>query len=413
MTLTYQSNIKVLKYLNITGLLFCVYVYIFSPPLNFVPFGLDKLIFFLAFIILTINKSWGKMYRIFRDEFAILILITLFSLIVSISHDELNNLFFYDLFLVIELIPSAYFLFIYARKIRTNQLDRIIYNVCILASITTFYLVLNPDQAIYLKTELLKFPEDLLVKFYYRGFGFSDGLFFSYPVIQGFCIGFIALGYFKKSINIIWALLFLIAIVTNARSGFIPALLGIFISVFYNPRWFTIYTIVSILLIILLLGFAGVLINQTEVLGTSFEWGSSIFEILGDLIKGEKTENVDALFSEMLVFPETIEHWVIGSGKYLFLDDTNRNTDIGFLLRLNYGGIFYLSLFVFLSFFMAKRLFSKNKSLSLLLFVSLIYLNFKADFFIVNPASRFFFLVYVVGILDVNSFQMRQKTSIL
>jgi hypothetical protein len=157
-------------------------------------------------------------------------------------------------------------------------------------------------------------------------------------------------------------------------------------------------------LLALFLPSINLMLDDQLMLKTAFEWGISTFDIIGSAFSGEKSENLATLFNDMIIFPAYPHEWLMGSGDYL-ATDINRGTDIGYLLRLNYGGMIYLSLFFMLSALMFVRLKKINTILSILLFTSLIYLNFKGDFFIVNPSSRFFFLIYVTCILNPTAFK--------
>lgn len=393
-----------------------LYTYLFSPPFVILPFGLDKPITIFSWFYLTYHSYWSDLINKFKVEFLILLFIFIFSVFINLISDININILGYDFLLLIEVIPAAYVL---QRVFNSNysvKIERILYYTSIIAGVITLFLVVNPLIAFYLKTILLRFPEELVEKFHYRGFGLSDGLFFSYPVIQGFCLAFIILG-FNRNQKYVWlylaSILCFISIVTNARSGFFPMFIGVLLSILYYPKWITKNFIISSVLIFITFGSISVFLEKSEILGTSFEWASSTFDILGDLSRGEKTENVDVLFTDMIVLPESIKEWVFGSGKYLFGNDSKNNTDIGYLLRLNYGGLMYLFLFIYLAFYMAKRVYNMNKVLSLLMFISLLYLNFKADFFIVNPASRFFFLIYVTSLTDNSSFRFQKKSSLI
>jgi hypothetical protein len=389
-----------------------IYTYIFSPPFVFLPFGIDKPIALCSWAYLTYYSYWGDLLNRFKVEFLILFFIFIISVLINLTTNSNSNLLIYDFLLLIEVIPSAYFLVKVFNYKLSLKIEKILFLSATLAGLSTLYLVLNPLTAVFIKTEILKFPNELIEKFYYRGFGFSDGLFFSYPVIQGFCLSFVILG-FNRNIRYIWlylsSFLFFISIVTNARSGFFPIFVGVILSILFYPKWIIKFFVFSCILIFLTFGSISIFLEKSEVLGTSFEWASSTIDILSDLSKGEKTENIDVLFTDMIILPESIHDWILGSGEYLFSNEQKANTDIGYFLRLNYGGIIYLFLFLFLAFFMAKRLYSFNKILSLLMFISLIYLNFKSDFFIVNSVSRFFFLVYVVSLIDNTSFRFQNN----
>ena len=114
----------------------------------------------------------------------------------------------------------------------------------------------------------------------------------------------------------------------------------------------------------------------------------------------------------MIVLPSSIDEWLIGSGKNIF-SDAHNNSDIGYFILLNYGGIFYLIMWISFCIYMFRRLYKLNNGIALILFISLVYLNYKGDFFIVNSGSRFFFLIYSLIVMDsslfVNSINRKAK----
>jgi hypothetical protein len=285
-------------------------------------------------------------------------------------------------------------------KNRGLRLDKIMITSSIVASFISIYLILNPDLALYLKQFVLKYPENLIEKFYFRGYGFSDGLFFAYPVILGFCAGMIIMGINQKKIFVACLFPMLIAIFANARSGLVPIFVSIILVILFNFRNFINNTFFISLALLLLSGIIMTFIRGNELLNTSFEWGLTSFGIFS----GEDDGNLSALLGDMLVFPQNMQDWLFGSGEFIFTDH-KYTTDIGYLLRLNFGGIFYSLLFFVLIFYMFFRLLKINKYIAYLLFISLIYCHFKGDFFIVNPSSRFFFFVYSVSILNPNCFK--------
>ena len=353
--------------------LIAIYVYIYAPPLQFVPFGLDKLILCFSILYVTFRKRWCQFYKYFSKELILLFFIVVCSLFIHIIHREDSILLKYDVLLLLEVFICPYALFISFEEKNKVHLDQVLIVTAIIASIVSIFLLLNPQIAYDIKNNVLKFPENLIDKFIYRGYGISDGLLFSYPVILGFCASFLLLGFYENRFNIIFILFFFLSILANARSGLVPIFVGLIVDV-------------------------------------AFQWGMSTFDILGDFLAGEQGENVEVLLNDMVVWPTAFHEYIVGSGRYLFTG-YEVNTDIGYFLRLNYGGILYLLSWLQLLIFMFRRLFSLNKSVTLLLFISLLYLNYKSDFFVVNPASRFFFMVYVLCVLNIKSFSCQKTLS--
>ena len=380
-----------------------LYLYVFAPPFRILPFGIDKPFIIFSLFYITHNKKWNYLINKFRFEFFSLTLILGWSFFTTIVNGMSFSLVPNDLLLLIEVIPCSYALYLYFSHHEYVKTDEVILISAIIGSFITFYLLLNPMQAYFLKTEILKYPEHLIDRFLYRGYGLSDGLLFSYPVIQGFCLSFLILGLYKRKIYYIFSIFFIVAILSNSRSGLVPIFIGLTILLIKNSKAFVKLTFVFILLGLSLFTTIIAFLEDNVILNTAVEWGMSAFNIIGDFIAGNKAENFDTLLSDMVIWPDSFLNWIIGNGKYLFTG-YNQSTDVGYFLRLNYGGIIYVMLFVILMFYMAIRIFNTNRIMSLVLFSSILLLNYKADFFVVNPGSRFFFLIYTVCILDSSLF---------
>jgi hypothetical protein len=364
------------------------------------PFGLDKIIFFASICYISYKRKWTFLISKFKLEFAFLGLIFLYSL---------NRSFFsqyygyagYDFLLLVELIPCSYALYLLMSKNDKFSIDKAVVVNGIIASIFTLFLLLNPELNVQLKTNLLKYPEEVIKTFFYRGYGISDGLFFSYPIIQGFVMGFIILGIYKNKFNIVFISLLLLSIFSNARSGIFPVFIATIISLCISPKRTMMYVFAFLLL------FQGIFVyfmDSNELFDNVFRWGMTSFDIAADFFHGEKTENMEYLLGAGIVLPHNLFGWLIGYGESFYIDG-KRTTDIGYFLRLLYGGWIYCLLFAFLLFYMFNRMLSLNKIIAFLFFLSLIYLNYKGDFFTINSASRFFFLIYCCCILDNRLFK--------
>ena len=383
-----------------------IYFYIYAPPFQFLPFGTDKPFFLFSLLYLSYHKSWMQLYVIFQREWILLISIFLFSLFVCLLHREDYGLCLYDFLLLLECLPCSYTIYLLGckAKIGTLRLNDFIIISAIIGGIISTFLLLNPEYTYYIKTSLLKYPEHLVDKFLYRGYGISDGLLFSYPVIQGFCFAFILVNVGGKNIWYKFSLLLLfVSIISNARSGFVP--IAITVLLLFRFRFLLLfkYVLAFFLLSLIFAGVMSTLIENNEMLQAATEWSKTSVDIIGDFFSGEKSENVESLLGDMVVWPKTVDEWLVGSGRNLFGDETTP-TDIGYFIRLNYGGFFYLILWAILWLFMFFRLHKANRGIALIMFISLIYLNYKGDFFVVNPGSRFFFFFYVLIVLNHSLF---------
>lgn len=386
-----------------SGYILIYYLYIYAPPFVIIPFGLDKIILILSFWYISAHHQWRDLWKTFQSEFQLLILICVVSFIICIVHRKGVGLFMYDCLLLLEAIPCAYALWRYFQKKGIKDKYKIIIYSAILGGVITAYLISDPALMQHLKESVLKYPDRLKISFLYRGYGLSDGLLFSYPVIQGYCIGIVLITLNKWNPVVVSGIILFgtLSIVLNARSGFVPVAVAIGIAFFYNfPRFFK-FVFISVIVVLIFGNILHSYIESNEMLSIAAEWSKSSIDIISDLIEGKKTENIDTLTGDMLFFPTSIDEWLIGQGVNVGSStDVPRNSDIGYVIRLMYGGMIYLLFWFFLLLTMFKRMRAVDNKLSLLVFISLIYLNYKGDYFVVVPASRFFFLIYVWTIMN-------------
>lgn len=403
-------NKSIMKLFQFVVSLLLVYVYIFAPPFQVLSLGPDKIVFFIAVFYLMYKRKLGNLLFTFKNEYVLLILLFSYSFLRGLLSNEMIY-GMYDLLLLIEVITCAYFLFYLINNDYAIRIDKLIILCSILASFISLFLILNQPIALYLKRELYRYSEQLISSFPHRGYGLSDGLFFAYPIVLGFCMSFILMGIYSRQ-N--WSILFLIpmlfAVFMNARSGIVPVFVGLILSLFFcfKSLW------KKILVLVISFGFcASILftfIKKNEMVQTALEWGMTSFSIVYDFLSGKPAENFDVLLGDMLIFPTNGLDWIFGSGEFLF-DTKGRSTDIGFLLRLNFGGILYSLILFSLLFYMILRLRARNKLVCYLLFISFIYCHFKGDFLIVHPGSRFFFLIYVLCVLKKTNFRTNILTT--
>ncbi len=408
-----------LKYIKILICSLILYFYIYSPALVIMPFGLDKLILAFSLFYILFSGNVGKCINSFKQELALLLLIAIFSVFVTTIHNgfSLNGIVMYDIFLFVEVLAVPYALLsLFDSSWRCNVSDVIIYN-SILAGCITAALLLNPAWADIMKNQILRIPELLTTNFSFRGFGFSDGLTFAYPVVQGFCAGFVICGFIRRKPFFYLGLIpIIISVFVNARSGIIPIGVALAILVFKSPLSKTIKTIIPIVIVLFLMFFF-YKPNSNSQLSESVEWGLSFFQIMGDFFSGEDAENMDALSltGTMVQFPHSISACLIGEGVSIFEEgyqDYN-NSDIGFCIRSVYGGYIYMFLWILLWIKMFRRLAKVHYNMALILFISLIYLNWKSDFFIVTASCRFFFFIYVCCIMSPTFMRVTKKEIVI
>lgn len=106
-----------------------------------------------------------------------------------------------------------------------------------------------------------------------------------------------------------------------------------------------------------------------------------------------KTGNTDIL-KTMIVLPENTWDWILGSGKNLFT--AQNNSDIGYIIQLNYGGIYFITLIfcLVISLYLKLYVFQCKRWFILLFIGTILICNIKGYFILTNPGFRFLMLLY-------------------
>ena len=329
-----------------------IYLYIYSPALQILPIGIDKLIFVIAlFFILVNRKESFRLLRFFKKDYKFLFAVFLLSLFNFIFHGGSygTGILMYDFFLLIEPIPVAIAIYILnGQKLKTDVKIAIFLSSG-LAGLITVYLLLNPGLALYIKESVLRVPEILNTYFSYRGFGFADGLLNPYPTAQGLILGLLLCGFFNvRGYYYFLSVPIFISIIVNARIGVLPVIFGLLLFLFFktsNDRGKNI--LVGIAVIALTLFYFTSYTSLLSSAEESIEWGKSTITMFSNLLHGEEVENVEALTNTMLFFPEDIWGWMIGGGYNVYGNNPlHKYSDIGYIIRLHYGGTIYLLIIV-------------------------------------------------------------------
>jgi 4-amino-4-deoxy-L-arabinose transferase-like glycosyltransferase len=243
----------------------------------------------------------------------------------------------------------------------------------------------------------------------------SDDYFFTMPIVQGLgivcCLFYV---YQEKYLYLLPIPVLLLSISFNARIGFTPMVIFLALSLIFifkksaiKPR--TILFFVALISIIVLFFNPDLFWNSKLSQGVSF--GYSFFDATSKFIfsdKYDETANYKVL-RDMVFFPDH-EKLLFGTGESIFFSN-QRNSDIGYINQLFYGGIVYLMLqfsVLFVTFFYvfkSMKFTQENLKMKVFLIVCLLTFlisNIKGYFFLVKPGLRLiyliFFLVYFINI---------------
>ena len=96
----------------------------------------------------------------------------------------------------------------------------------------------------------------------------------------------------------------------------------------------------------------------------SFDWINNFYLEIGDLFTGSTNADYNTtqtLFVDMVVLPSNTIEWIFGSGQSLFLSYSN-STDVGFFLKLNYGGLVFTGMLLILVLMIFFKTFKEKES---------------------------------------------------
>ncbi|MDO5687278.1 MAG: hypothetical protein Q4G42_07870 [Neisseria sp.] len=366
------------------------------------------------YIALYDRKFLNEFLGTFRYESILLLLIISYSLLRDLAGGEIV---YFDRFLlwVFQAFIFGFFITkIHHQKNHRNYLQRkpqtnlfnVTYWAGFIASLLTLLLILYPAfDRLYESIQLDEYYERYAsFEVRYRAYGIAENLTFTYSYVLGLFAGYSLLMINRQKYLIIPFFTFLIGVIFNARIGFVAILVFLFI-VFFQKRWSNIVTFLSLLGVILL---SYTLFAEENVLFTllSNDWALDFFRQISDTLFGTSLSQYgntfDTLTGSFVALPQDTLEWVFGSGKSLF-NAFDNNTDIGYLLQLNYGGILLLSLIILFILVTSARLIKSLKYshwFTTFLILSILILNYKGFIFAGTPGGRLLFFYYVYFIYN-------------
>lgn len=376
------------------------YLFIFNPPFAFMPVSVLKILYVLVLPFLFIKSFRRSFYRSFQKPILCMLLLIFYSFFIKFIFSSKANFATANLFILVESFFMAYVLARFYVRFYKEKAELWLLGVLLIAALISFYLILHPDFNLYVRETLLITSDlDNTKDLLFRSFGIADSLIFTYPVVLGLgvCIA-LKQAELNKWFYLV-AFLFLIVIFFNARLGIVPIVLFYLYQIVKKRRFLKIVGQLSLLVVLFMVIASSDLAKEYE---QTIAWVTDGFTEISNLLLGEeneKTGNTDVL-KTMFFFPDDIVGWLLGTGKDVFL--ASRNSDIGYILQLHYGGIPYV-LLCFLVPFSFYRLASKrnhsNPWFNFVFIGTFIGCSIKGYIFFTNPATRIFFLLLFVYVL--------------
>lgn len=380
-----------------------IYLYIHNPIFSFLGgIGSVKLLYPIAILFLFFKwKICVKVLKTFNSEFQILVLLILFCTFRTIIGGDAIILY-QHIIMVIETFFIGLFLISYGMYIQQYDIDYKLVLIACFASLVSSICFAVPTIGDFVRNDLLLISDNYLSTALFRGFGISDALTSSYGFIQGFSFALSLLYVSKNKWLIFFYPMFLISIIFNARTGFIIAVFGMIIYLLFNRKIKTIFLLIG------LIGFVFLTIQyfllNSDVAQGSILFALDFFQQLSDVSEGgglssSRTMNI---LGDMVVLPQNLGEWILGLGESLFRHPTLSNSDIGFIIQLNYGGLSYCVIWITLFIYMYRRL--KANAVSnlypILFFMFVVISNFKGNLLWNADGLRFMMLLYYTLIIN-------------
>jgi len=398
---------KLLKYII---LFIFIYIYIYNPIFQILGFGLIKILLLISILYVLFKRTLFVNFIItFKQEIALTLLIATYAISTEMWGDNQGRMVAYKhiiWFLECFFIP-IFFVAFFKDIFQSKNWENIIIFVGISASIITLFLIFNPGINAAIRSTVITDSLDVIGDSWdYRGFTIAEGSSYSYGIIQGLILSLCLLKIKENWLYILPILPLFISIIFNARIGLAPVAI-VFVLMLLNKQ----FKIKYFLFISIIVIFGYWFVNDSffaKQNSDSLEWGLSIFEDTNNFLSGnDNGSNYTTLSDNMLFFPDSAINIVFGEGNDVFLG-VNRNSDMGYVIQIFRGGVFYLLLLLSFLWIIFKNsyLYAPNKILSILFVVTIIIVNIKGDAFF-NSSSFFrLFIFYYIYSLSISKHRL-------
>lgn len=395
----YIDDIKdKLKYVLLVALF---YIYIFNPVFSFIGFGLNNLLLLIAGVSLVFyNGIFLDNIRLYKTELSLVVIMIVYLLITVLISGTgyyqgaldllswLTTLLFLPIFLVNAVLV----------KHRDIGFLNLIISVGVVAAVITALSIALPGLNSLLRGIQVGNELDVmesLGQLSIRGFGLGGNLTSAYGYMMGILASICTLKMIdseqRRWYYIVYIILFLIAILFNARTGLFALLITLGFIFLKSLKNFS--TRGLIILASIVVGAALLIVLVKKFSPDMYEFIEVFFDFLSSL------ENYEgSAYDQMLHFPETTHGLIFGEGFNIFLADY-MYSDLGYVRNIYLGGIIFMVLLLLEQFVQYKKMYRRSGGdiLVVILFLSVLVFHYKGSlFYTPNAVSRFIMLYYFV-----------------
>lgn len=408
------------QFLHYTLLVVLLYIYFFDPFYFPIGFGLKQfsivLLYIAAFFYCVVKQRQYKRFtKVFKADYVYLLVLFVFSMFITLNDGDFSlfgnqlKMIFANFFVPILIIN-------YAFLIGLDDEDKFMRSLLVVgavASIGTMICLLSPNISNTYKLSVINLEQGSFLTEGFRGFGFSTRLTNDYGFIEG---AMLALGVYYGKKNKWFYLFFLfvfLSVIFNARTGVIVAAIGIVFALLMQTRNIFYFLIVGFFAVLFVANIEPLMNSIMDAVGLdakTMNWISEFFADVTTIVESKDVMSTgigETLFSDMVLWPESVEQWLFGSGQSIFYEGfhSKGHSDLGFFIQLNYGGIFFFTILMAYMLHIFKRLWKCGyKYMALFYICSFIVLNIKSNFALRQGGILglylliYYFLVYVKSI---------------
>ena len=431
-------NLENIKYsLIYLFIAFTIFVYFYTPNIKYIPISLDKflLLFMLGWTILKRQETFLKILgnpKIFKMV-CLYFLILLYTLALDlIVIDGVKTTYHVGLYLI-QYIPFSICLFLfmdyYLKGSIVDKTIKLFIYIVFFQCFIGWIMFINPSFKLFIYDIQSADPENMYKGLFLRGNGFSSGLAFSIPLIHGAIMSvilFIALS--KPKFSTMFYFFFCLSIsLLNARIALIPILISLpFILIkallsfnLFQLLRFGFIFILSTYLLFLLSTSSSFFYENIQQLQKIFDWIVGGYSNLFGFDNTSGKESIVQILLGSIHINTDLLPLLFGEGIVAF-DSLNKQSDIGLVNLITFGGIFYLLSVHFVTYYSLYLGFisSSSKEIKYIIFiVALSYFagSMKGIVFTEQILGRFLILIVVFSLVEkiMKNLRIRNKNFII
>lgn len=392
-----------MNFLKNTINIIVLYAFIFNPFLNILHIGCVKYLYILLPLRIKFIHTI-KLLRKIKREILFFLIIIIYSFIWNILGE--GDVYFGRTYLI-QFIECIILPCLLVPHLKNKEA---IFNYggyfIILGAVIIIPLILSPNLNLFFRN-LTFLPHSKFLSYDFRFFGFAYDLAFSYPLVIGLICSYWIL--YKNisflKIAILLSSIFIIAF--NARIGFIPICISLFIT-FTKKIRFSYLIYIGLLIVVIIYWFTKTdFYQQYEV---TILWAIDSFLQVSDFIFGTDlaltdTNHLKYLTETHIVYPNNLFEWIYGSGINAF-----SFSDIGYIIHLHFGGIFLCTLLYVMILCLFNTLFKivpSLKTYNIVFLTTFFIVNIKGDVYVAD-VLRFLFFYYINCVFFVKYYISRR-----